>query len=91
MDKIDPTPGVRLLGVGVSSFARSDEGEQLSFDDLAAAAPEWRDAEGAIDEIRSRFGQGAIGHASSMRGGRVTPKTRGDQQWGPDQTDAVPD
>jgi DNA polymerase-4 len=70
---IDPSPGVRLLGVSASNFAES--AEQLSMDDLltsdgaagVATAGEWQAAEETIDAIRSRFGR------------------KGGQQWGPDE------
>jgi DNA polymerase-4 len=80
---VDPTPGVRLLGVGVSSIAKETAGEQLSLDDLATNNLEWREAEGAIDVIRDKFGDGAIGPASSLGISGLRPKRRGDQQWGP--------
>lgn len=81
--EIDPTPGVRLLGVGVTGITKGAEGEQLSFDDVAASAPDWSDAEQAIDAIRDRFGEGVIGPASALRGGELRVKRSGDQQWGP--------
>ncbi len=81
--KINLTQGVRLLGVGVSGMAKETEGEQLSFDDIASVPEDWRDAEQAIDEIRAKFGDAAIGHASSLRRGKLSPKTAGEQQWGP--------
>ena len=81
---VDPTPGVRLLGVGVTGIARVTDGEQLSFDAVGSDDPEWGEAEGAIDEIRERFGEGVIGPASAIRGGELRVKRSGDQQWGPD-------
>ena len=89
MGRIDPSPGIRLLGVGVSSFAARGEGQQLSFDDLATSDQtrddsDWREAESAIDEIREKFGTAAIGPASTLGRGGLRPKERGDQQWGPD-------
>ncbi len=77
---LDVSPGVRLLGVSTSNFAPPSQ--QLS---LLDAAPEARKTAGAIDEIRERFGNTAIGPASSIsqRGLRVVRK--GAQQWGPDQ------
>ena len=87
---IDPTPGVRLLGVSASNFG--ERAEQLSLDDLMApevAAPvDWEAAETTVDAIRSRFGSGAIGPASSIgaRGLRLVRK--GAQQWGPDHDPA---
>jgi DNA polymerase-4 len=87
---IDPAPGVRLLGVGVSGFASDTDGEQLSLDALLEADPahlrhdqDWREAEDAIDRIRSRFGDAAIAPASALSRKGLRPKRRGDQQWGP--------
>ena len=82
--QVDPTPGVRLLGVGVTGIAKETDGEQLTFDDLASGDAEWREAEDAIDVIRDRFGTEAIGPASSLGEGGLRVKTSGDQQWGPD-------
>ena len=83
LEEIDPTPGVRLLGVGVTGIAKGTEGEQLSFDDVGSVEPEWGDAEEAIDAIRDRFGEGVSGPASAIRGGELRVKRSGDQQWGP--------
>lgn len=83
LEEIDPTPGVRLLGVGVTGIAKGTEGEQLSFDDVGSVEPEWSDAEEAIDKLRDRFGEGVIGPASAIRGGELRVKRSGDQQWGP--------
>lgn len=86
LESIDPTPGVRLLGVSASKLTVG--GEQLSFDfDAAdAAARAWTQAEGTIDAIRHRFGAASIAPASAVEGGRVRVVRSGAQQWGP--TDA---
>jgi DNA polymerase IV len=78
---IDPTPGVRLLGVSATGLVEAGA-RQLSFDD--AAGPDWHEASGAVDAIRERFGDAAIGPASTVgeRGLRV--KRRGDAPWGPE-------
>ena len=88
---IDPSPGVRLLGVSASNF--TSRSQQLSLDDVLDARPDdehqWLLAEETIDAIRKRFGASAIGPASAVgeRGLRLVH--RGAQQWGPDQpTDA---
>jgi DNA polymerase-4 len=84
VDGVDPTPGVRLLGISASSFA--DVAEQLTLDALAGAAEpssEWRAAEQTVDEIRQRFGPDVIGPASAVRGRRLRTVRRGAQQWGP--------
>ena len=76
---VDPTPGVRLLGVSVAQLAE-DAARQLTFED--ATTPGWNGATQAIDEIRERFGDAAIVPAT-LAGTR--PKRRGDAQWGPDR------
>ncbi len=60
LDHVDLAGGVRLLGVSASKFATPTE--QLTFDD----APR-RDASRAVDGIRRRFGDDAIGPASTIR------------------------
>lgn len=79
--EIDTTPGVRLLGVTGSGLVEAGA-RQLSFDEIDG--PAWHDASGAVDAIRERFGDRAIGPASAVghRGLRV--KRRGEAQWGPD-------
>jgi DNA polymerase IV len=79
--EVDPTPGVRLLGVTGNGLVEAGA-RQLSFDDVDG--PDWHDASDAVDAIRERFGDAAIGPASSVgrRGLRV--KRRGEAQWGPD-------
>ena len=70
-------PAARRDGHGlVEADAR-----QLSFDDVEG--PDWHDASGAVDAIRERFGDAAIGPASAVgrRGLRV--KRRGEAPWGP--------
>ncbi len=91
LDQIDPSPGVRLLGVSVSALT-DDATRQLSMDELFeadAGAPaqasdeQWSSATAAVDEIRARFGSEVIGPATLSAGGEIRIKRRGDQQWGP--------
>ncbi|NND74396.1 MAG: DNA polymerase IV [Ilumatobacter sp.] len=82
LETIDPTPGVRLLGVSGSNLMSPSH--QLSFDELLDERPDWSAATGALDEIRDRFGTAAIGPASSLGDRGVDVVTRGGQQWGPD-------
>jgi DNA polymerase-4 len=87
LEAVDPSAGVRLLGVSASNFG--EVAEQLTLDDLLSTGPavehEWQAAEETIDAIRSRFGSAAIGPASAVRGDGLRLVRRGAQQWGPDQ------
>jgi DNA polymerase-4 len=84
--RIDPTPGVRLLGIHVSQLAEGSA-RQLSLDDVEA--PSWDDANGAIDAIRARYGHDAIVPASLTGPDGIRVKKRGDQQWGPTDRSAL--
>lgn len=90
LEAVDPSAGVRLLGVSTSNFGAPSE--QLRLDDLfaddpdAAATPgEWQAAEETMDAIRSRFGSAAIGPASAIGRKGLRLVRKGAQQWGPDQ------
>jgi len=84
---IDPSRGVRLLGISASNFGAA--AEQMSLDDLFDSAPaaeqEWQAAEETMDAIRTRFGSTAIGPASAVSADGLRLVRRGAQQWGPDQ------
>jgi len=82
LEAIDPSPGVRLLGVGGSNLGPSTR--QLSLDDLLDDRPDWLSTTEALDRIRDRFGSSAIGPASALESGRLRVVRRGEQQWGPD-------
>jgi DNA polymerase-4 len=86
LDRIDPSSGVRLLGVHVSQLA-DGAARQLRLDDVEA--PSWDDATEAIDAIRARFGPGAIVPASLAAPEGIRVKKRGDQQWGPTDNTAL--
>ena len=79
LDQVDPTPGVRLLGVSASNLAPK-QARQLSLED---AVPLWDEATRAVDEVRQRFGADAVGPASLVGEAGLRMKRRGDQQWGP--------
>jgi DNA polymerase-4 len=89
--QLDVSAGVRLLGVSVSNLTHHAP-RQLSLevgDGATTTAREWEEASSAIDEIRSRFGDRAIGPASLVSGSEGRRELRivrrGAQQWGPDQ------
>ncbi|HZX56822.1 MAG TPA: hypothetical protein VFE86_19195, partial [Ilumatobacteraceae bacterium] len=85
---IDPSPGVRLLGVSTSNFGSGSY--QLSLDDLVDQPVDdqehWRLAEETVDAIRKRFGAAAIGPASAVGDQGLRLVRRGAQQWGPDSS-----
>ncbi len=92
LDAVDPSPGVRLLGVGVSGLAPrpvhqptlEDAGGGTEGGPAGGRTDHDEDVARAVDEIRRRFGAGAVGPASLLGPGGLEPKRRGDQQWGPD-------
>jgi len=79
---IDPSPGIRLLGVAGSNLGPVFH--QLTLDEADETVAVHGAAEAALDEIRQRYGADAIGPASSVRAGKVRNVQRGGQQWGPD-------
>jgi len=91
LSAVDPTPGVRLLGVSVSNLS-AGAARQLTLEEGAGGGDglAWADASEAVDSVRRRFGDGAVGPASSVRDGRLSLKRRGDQQWGPEQEQPGP-
>jgi DNA polymerase-4 len=77
LDQVDPSSGVRLFGVSVSNL--QEGAAQLTLDDTG-----WGRATAAVDDIRDRFGDAAVGPAALVDpAGRLRVKRRGEQQWGP--------
>jgi DNA polymerase-4 len=89
LNRVDLAAGIRLLGVGVSNLvAPADSGvEQLQLELLTGGEPPgaaaWRDASGAVEEVRRRYGDKAVGPASLLGSGGLRVKRPGDTQWGP--------
>ena len=79
--QVDPSAGVRLLGLSASGLAPAGA-RQLTLDE-AANGPGWEDASRTIDEIRARFGAGSIGPAVLVGPEGIDPKGQQRQQWGP--------
>jgi DNA polymerase-4 len=80
--KLDPTPGVRLLGVSLSQLVDGSV-RQLTLDEVAG--PAWSEADTVIDEIREKFGSSAIGPAAlASKGEGLRRFEVGQQQWGPE-------
>jgi DNA polymerase-4 len=81
LDQVEVTPGVRLFGISASSLGAAGP-EQLTLDE--AGRPSWDDAGRAVDDIRRRYGEDAIGTARLVgTDGRIRVARRGQQAWGP--------
>jgi DNA polymerase-4 len=72
---IDPTPGVRLVGVSGSNLAppAAQLRLDLSDDGQSARPAHWSEASAALDAIRERFGSQAIAPASTLGNRRRRP------------------
>jgi DNA polymerase-4 len=91
----DVRPGVRLLGVGVSSLEEqaTTSAEQLALWDPEQAAeahghgaPAARaELDAAVDAIRERYGTASVGPAALVGASGLRVKQVGDSQWGPSQ------
>jgi DNA polymerase IV len=77
---VDPTPGVRLIGVSISGLS-DGSARQLTLDD--AASPGWDGATQAVDAIRERFGTASIGPATLADQGRLRVRREAEAPWGP--------
>jgi len=85
---LDVDQGLRLIGVSAQQLdaATGDAvQEQLSFDDATAGQPqhERHDLERAVDRVRARFGDDALGPATLV-GPRGLHVGRAGTAWGPD-------
>ena len=83
---VDPGAGVRLFGVSLSNLVEASD-EQLTLDAILegpAADQRGRDeASRAVDAIRERFGEAAVGPAALADADGLRLKRQGDTQWGP--------
>ncbi len=98
-ESVDPSAGVRLLGVSASGLQAAGRAQQLSFDlgssSASAAEPpgtgapavelqaSWRELAAAIDAIRRRFGVDAVGAAVFLGDEGLALPRRHGAQWGP--------
>jgi len=86
LSHIDPGPGVRLFGITMSNLEDA-RARQLTLDDPrpehGTASAGWDSASRAVDEIRERFGEKAVGPAALVRADGLHLKRQGDTQWGP--------
>lgn len=84
LKQVDISKGVRLLGISARGLSEPDLQMSL-FDDSASSGTAndldavWSSTTAAIDDIRNKFGDEAIGPASSIRHKRKP----GSSKWGP--------
>ena len=95
LTQVDVSPGVRLLGVSISKLVErgglqlrlvagsEDPGGSEGSGDVEGDWTAWEVADRAVDEIRARFGDRAVGPAVLLEEGTLRVKRRGDQPWGP--------
>ncbi|MDQ6928210.1 MAG: DNA polymerase IV, partial [Actinomycetota bacterium] len=81
LDSLDPSPGVRLLGVSASNLEPA-AGHQLSLDEQTSTPD---GLAGAVEDVRRRFGDEAVGPAALVGNDGVGVRRLGDRQWGPDR------
>ena len=84
IEAVDPSPGVRLLGVSASNLVPRPA-TQLTLEEGDRGERRWQGVGRAVEEVRRRYGDGALGPAALLdeeRGG-VRLRRLGDQQWGP--------
>ncbi|MGI8777301.1 MAG: DNA polymerase IV [Acidimicrobiales bacterium] len=79
---VDASPGIRLLGVSASNLMAA-RGRQLGLEEVLAAGDRREGVARAIDQVRNRFGDRAVGPASLVGDRGLEVRRRGDQQWGP--------
>ena len=77
---VDPSPGVRLIGVSMSGLS-DGAARQLTLDDVGS--PGWDDATQAVDAIRERFGTASIGPATLADRGGLRVRREAEAPWGP--------
>lgn len=56
LDELAPEHSVRLLGLGGTGIVPADQSGQLGLD----SSPEWERVEGAVSEVRLRYGEASI-------------------------------
>ncbi len=80
---IELSRGVRLLGVSVSSLEAAGAAEQLELWSGEGEEPRREAAAGAVDAVRARFGDQAVGPGSAVRDGRLRVGRPSDNRWAP--------
>jgi DNA polymerase IV len=91
---INPSDGIRLLGVSASGLVEGGGGgDQLSFDlgdgrdegnqSATSLEQSWGEVTAAVDAIRSKFGKSAVGSVSMVTEDGVEVPARRDAPWGP--------
>jgi DNA polymerase-4 len=97
--QVDTSPGVRLMGLSVSGLVPSQEAAPTQLDlglgdTVASDGPArrwgWQAATGAIDAVRRRFGDDAVGPVTLLGADGIRTARPGDSQWGPGEGGTQP-
>ncbi len=90
--QVDPSAGVRLMGLSVSGLVAAADVAATQLDLGLGDSPgsswpgqrrAWQAATGAVDAVRRRFGDDAVGPVTLLGPDGIRPTRRGDAQWGP--------
>ena len=82
--------GVRLLGVSVSSLQAAADFEQLALGLGVDRDQRWEAAAGAVEVVRARFGDHAVGPGALVSDGRLRVGRPDDNRWSPVPGDTPP-
>jgi DNA polymerase IV len=81
-----PSGGVHAVGDARGAYVPALKEHPTTERDIG-----WEEVEAAVAQIRTRYGQAAIGAATLVTGDGISVKRRGDSQWGPQDSSTEPD
>jgi DNA polymerase-4 len=83
LEGVDPSPGVRLLGVSASHLVEPPATQLALAHDGESKPASWEVVGQAVADVRRRYGDNAVGPAALLDAHQLRLRRLGDQQWGP--------